>query len=95
PVSIAPEIDFGESIAFKFGVLPQVNKVSLEYRLNNEDWQLLDGFTLSIEHLIPGQYQLEVRAVFNDTQRGESTPFSFVVAKPWFVTPYALAMYIL
>lgn len=88
-----PEINYGESIAFKFGVLPRVNKVSVEYRLNDDEWQLLDGSTLNIEHLMPGDYQLEVRAVLNNMQRGRSNTFEFSVSQPWFMTPYAIIAY--
>lgn len=87
------ELGYGESISFQFGVLPQVNKVHLEYRLNQEEWQLLDGSTLNIDHLMPGHYQLDVRAVLNKNQRGQSNQFDFYVAKPWFLTNYALIGY--
>ncbi|WP_225874920.1 helix-turn-helix domain-containing protein [Vibrio atypicus] len=88
------ELDYGESISFQFGVLPQVNKVNLEYRLNNDEWQLLDGYTLNIEHLMPGEYHFEVRAVLNESERGQSSQFVFRVAKPWFMTTYALLTYL-
>tara|TARA_Y100001956_G_scaffold80968_1_gene97310 strand:+ start:2869 stop:6147 length:3279 start_codon:yes stop_codon:yes gene_type:complete len=89
------ELGYGESIAFQFGVLPKANKVLLEYRLNNEEWQLLDGSTLSIDHLMPGHYQLSVRAVMNKNQHGQSNEFHFYVSKPWFLTTYALLAYLL
>ncbi|WP_394146432.1 helix-turn-helix domain-containing protein [Vibrio atypicus] len=88
------ELEYGESISFQFGVLPQVNKVNLEYRLDSDEWQLLDGYTLNIEHLMPGAYHFEVRAVLNKTERGQSSQFTFTVAKPWFMTIYALFTYV-
>ncbi|KHA59135.1 AraC family transcriptional regulator [Vibrio variabilis] len=89
------EVGYGESVSFQFGVLPQVNKVSVEYRLNEEQWQLLDGATLNIDHMMPGHYRLEVRAVINTNQRGQSNEFLFYVTKPWFLTTYALLAYAL
>lgn len=88
-------LGYGESISFQFGVLPKANKVSLEYRLNDEEWQPLDGFSLSIDHLMPGFYQLSIRAVMNKNQYGKSHEFSFYVSKPWFLTTYALLAYLL
>ncbi|UUM29811.1 helix-turn-helix domain-containing protein [Vibrio japonicus] len=95
PSVATPVLTYGESIAFKFGALPQVNKLNLEYRLNNDEWALLDSSTLSIEHLIPGEYHLEVRAVINESQRGQSNFYQFEVAKPWFLTAYAIVGYVL
>lgn len=88
-------LGYGESISFQFGVLPKANKVSLEYRLNDEEWQPLDGFSLSIDHLMPGHYQLSIRTVMNKNQYGKSHEFSFYVNKPWFLTTYALLAYLL
>lgn len=87
------QLGYGESISFQFGVLPQVSTAHLEYRLNQEEWQLLDGSTLNIDHLMPGHYQLDVRAVLNVNQHGQSKQFEFYVAKPWFLTHYALFGY--
>ncbi|KJY83435.1 AraC family transcriptional regulator [Vibrio galatheae] len=90
-VKQVPEIGYGESISFQFGYLPSASNIILEYRLNqSSEWQSLDGSTLSVEHLMPGQYQLEVRPVRSDRVKGESNRYQFIVSEPWFLSNFAL-----
>ncbi|WFB47388.1 AraC family transcriptional regulator [Vibrio coralliilyticus] len=91
----APHVTYGESIAFQFGVLPQVSNVSLQYRLGEQDeWQNLEGMKLTIEHILPGDYALEVRAVNNGMAQSAIEPFVFSVDEPWYIRGYAIFSYV-
>ncbi len=91
-----PQIGYGESIFFQFGFVPSASNINLEYRLNqSSDWQALDGSTLTIEHLMPGEYSLEVRAVRNGRVKGESNSYQFTVTEPWFFSHIAIVSYVL
>jgi AraC family chitin signaling transcriptional activator len=90
-----PSLGYQESITFQFGVLPRANSLNLEYRLNEgAEWQALDGTTLTIEHLIPGSYTLDVRALRNGVLQGQSNSYQFYVTEPWFMTNSAIVAYI-
>lgn len=94
-VNEMPSVAYGQSMFFQFGVLPSANNIELEYRLNqSNNWQSLDGSTLSIEHLMPGEYQLEVRPVRNGRVKGDSKSYRFVVTEPWFMSQLAIVSYI-
>ncbi|MDC5803617.1 helix-turn-helix domain-containing protein [Vibrio europaeus] len=95
-VQETPLIGYGESIFFQFGFLPSASNINLEYRLNqSSDWQALDGSTLTIEHLMPGEYSLEVRAVRNGRVKGNSNSYQFLVTEPWFLSHIAIVTYVL
>ncbi|MDC5703619.1 helix-turn-helix domain-containing protein [Vibrio europaeus] len=95
-VQETPQIGYGESIFFQFGFLPSASNINLEYRLNqSSDWQALDGSTLTIEHLMPGEYSLEVRAVRNGRVKGNSNSYQFLVTEPWFLSHIAIVTYVL
>ncbi|WCP68598.1 helix-turn-helix domain-containing protein [Vibrio tubiashii] len=95
-VQETPQIGYGESIFFQFGFLPSASNINLEYRLNqSSDWQALDGSTLTIEHLMPGEYSLEVRAVRNGRVKGNSNSYQFLVTEPWFLSHVAIVTYVL
>ncbi|QJY37905.1 helix-turn-helix domain-containing protein [Vibrio europaeus] len=95
-VQETPLIGYGESIFFQFGFLPSASNINLEYRLNqSSDWQALDGSTLTIEHLMPGEYSLEVRAVRNGRVKGNSNSYQFLVTEPWFLSHIAIVTYLL
>ncbi|WP_348983332.1 AraC family transcriptional regulator [Vibrio sinaloensis] len=88
--------NYGDSLFFQFGTIPSSSNLNLEFRLNHDDkWQLLDGATLSIEHLKAGDYTLEVRAVRNGMERSAIKRFDFAVSEPWYLTSYALVIYVL
>lgn len=90
-----PSLGYQESITFQFGVLPRANNLNLEYRLNEgAEWQALDGTTLTIEHLMPGSYTLDVRALRNGVLQGQSNSYQFYVTEPWFMTNSAIVAYI-
>ncbi|MGD8174017.1 helix-turn-helix domain-containing protein [Vibrio sp. TRT 21S02] len=91
-----PSFAYGDSIGFQFGVIPQVSNLSLEYRLNGDDsWRVLDGFQLTVDHLMPGDYQLAVRRIINDRERSQENTFYFQVLEPWYFTSYAIVTYVL
>ncbi|KGY12967.1 AraC family transcriptional regulator [Vibrio tubiashii] len=95
-VNETPRVSYGQSMFFQFGVLPSVNNIDLEYRLNqSNNWQSLDGSTLTIDHLMPGEYQLEVRPVRNGRVKGESNSYQFVITEPWFLSQLAFVGYFL
>ncbi|WP_241577088.1 helix-turn-helix domain-containing protein [Vibrio neptunius] len=91
----APNVKYGESIAFQFGVLPQVSNVSLQYRFGHqENWQDLEGMKLTIEHILPGDYTLQVRVSTNGFVQGDIESFLFTVEEPWYMGVYAVISYI-
>lgn len=91
-----PLLGYQESIQFQFGIFPRANNLDLEYRINEEnEWQRLDGFTLTIEHLMPGQYLLDVRALRNGVVQGQSSRYQFAVTEPWFMSNFAIVSYVL
>ena len=78
--------EFGESLSFQFGVMPQLSGAQIEYRLDNEpEWQVLEGVTLTIEHVLPGLHQLSVRVTHNGRRTGQEDRFEFLVNKPWYL----------
>ncbi|WP_391089508.1 helix-turn-helix domain-containing protein [Vibrio sp. NH-UV-68] len=90
------EISYGESLFFQFGIVPSSSNLDLEYRLvRDETWTMLDGATLSIEHLKPGRYTLEVRALRNGLEQSDIKHFDFTVNEPWYTSSYAGLMYVL
>ncbi|RTZ16915.1 helix-turn-helix domain-containing protein [Vibrio aquaticus] len=93
--STKPKLDYRESITFQFGVIPRADNLDLEYRLNdNSEWLQLDGTTLTIQHLMPGHYKLDVRALRGGKVQGQSESYSFSVTEPWFMTTSAIVAYI-
>lgn len=87
-------LGYSESVFFQFGALPSATDVTLEYRLNDDsEWQSLDRSTLTMEHMMPGSYQLEVRALHNGTVQSRSTRYQFEVASPWYMSAYAITAY--
>lgn len=91
-----PSLGYQESITFHFGVLPRANDLNLEYRLNKDtEWQSLDGATLTFEHLMPGRYALDVRALRNGVLQGKSNSYNFSVTEPWFMTNSAILAYVM
>ncbi|MFW7522902.1 helix-turn-helix domain-containing protein [Vibrio ostreicida] len=89
-------VEFGQTISFQFGVLPQVNSVSLQYRLTNrQPWQSLEGMTLFIEHIAPGQHQLQVRSIVDGQASDTINRYGFTVEEPWYISTYAIFVYVI
>ena len=86
------EIPYGSSIGFKLGILPATFAPAMEYRLNdNEPWSEFEGGLLTLDHLLPGDYTLEVKPVKDSHYRFVSTSQSFSIAEPWYLTNWAAA----
>ena len=79
----------GRAITVAIGVLPDFDIWSLEYRLlgsANEAWTKFRGSQLTIDYLLPGDYELEIRTD-SVTKRGEEPArFEFTVQAPWFMS---------
>lgn len=90
------QMSYGDSLTLQLGMLPRVNSLELEYRIDEEgSWSPLEGTTLTFEHLLPGEYHLEVRAVSEERVRSNNASYHFSVSKPWFLSGYAIASYLL
>ena len=72
--------------------------ITFEYRLNhNHSWTKVEEGSNSIvfNRMIPGKYQLEVRAVCNGVVSGKNKTITLVVENPWYATNTAYLIYIL
>ncbi|EDK27823.1 putative transcriptional regulator, AraC/XylS family protein [Vibrionales bacterium SWAT-3] len=86
------EIPYGSSIGFKLGILPATFAPAMEYRLNDDDsWSEFEGGLLTLDHLLPGDYTLEVKPVKDSHYRFVSTNQSFSIAEPWYLSNWAAA----
>ncbi|MFA0705531.1 helix-turn-helix domain-containing protein [Vibrio sp. 10N.222.48.A3] len=86
------EIPYGSSIGFKIGILPATYTPAMEYRLSdNEPWSEFEGGVLTLDHLLPGDYTLEVKPVKDSHYRFTSTNQSFSIAEPWYLSNWAAA----
>jgi ligand-binding sensor domain-containing protein len=79
------------SLKFSFDVLTfKSEEQKILYRLNGKT-SLLDGNTLTLSHLTPGKYNLEVFAINNDKRAGSiSETINFVIEKPYWRTAWFL-----
>ncbi|MGB1321834.1 MAG: helix-turn-helix domain-containing protein [Vibrio gallaecicus] len=81
---------YGTSISFKLGVLPTPFIHSLEYRLSEkEPWTEFEGGLLTLEHLLPGSYTLQVRPIEDSHYHFDTIIQSFSVSEPWYFTRLA------
>lgn len=66
-----------------------------EYRVNNDDWKNNgEGHnTITLSHLQPGKYDVEVRAMIDGIYSGTKT-ITVLVSPPWYKTPVANFIYI-
>lgn len=86
------EIPYGSSIGFKLGILPATFAPAMEYRLNDDEpWSEFEGGLLTLDHLLPGDYTLEVKPVKDSHYRFVSTNQSFAIAEPWYLSNWAAA----
>ncbi|MDF2155273.1 AraC family transcriptional regulator [Vibrio sp. CAU 1672] len=85
------ELPYGASISFLFGVMPMPDNQNLFYRLSAlDEWQLLEGGYLTLEHLNSGSYTLQIS---NDSQLAKDqigVEARFLVKKPWYLSKYPL-----
>ncbi|WP_299687133.1 helix-turn-helix domain-containing protein [uncultured Vibrio sp.] len=90
------DIPYGSSIGFKIGMLPASLGKAVEYRLKpDEPWSVLEGGKLTLEHLLPGDYTLEIRPIQDSHYRFVSTVQAFSVARPWYLSHWSVVSIIL
>ncbi|MDE1334452.1 helix-turn-helix domain-containing protein [Vibrio aestuarianus] len=88
------ELKYGSSISFLFGSLPESRTQSLEFRIEGDgQWQPLEGSQLTLDHLLPGDYRILVRDHTQYPQNSTMNSLSFVVAKPWYLSSWAILFY--
>ncbi|ARP38850.1 helix-turn-helix domain-containing protein [Vibrio syngnathi] len=86
------EIPYGSSMSFKIGILPATYTPAMEYRLSDDEpWSEFEGGLLTLDHLLPGDYTLEVKPVKDSHYRFTSTNQSFSIAEPWYLSNWAAA----
>lgn len=98
PISVGGNIKngehfpYGSSLNFLIGILPDASTLLLEYRLSTEDeWVAFEGGLLTLDHLLPGEYQLQVRHATSPIADEQSlTTLSFYIEKPWYLTSLAI-----
>ncbi len=97
PMAYAPDdkkhyvFPHGKTLSFVIGVLPDFDIWSLEYRLlgaNNDIWTKFQGSQLTIDYLLPGEYELEIRVDSKVSLQGNPSSFKFTVSTPWFMSSW-------
>jgi AraC family chitin signaling transcriptional activator len=91
----ALELEYGSSLSFLFGALPESRSLSLEYRIaGDKEWQRLENSQLTLDHLLPGHYRLLVRNYSQHPQNSMVNSLSFVVDNPWYWSSWAIVLYL-
>ncbi|ELP5727871.1 helix-turn-helix domain-containing protein [Vibrio vulnificus] len=85
-------IDYGSSITFVVGVMPNAYGQVLYYRLNQERWVIAEAGQISFEHLAAGDYVLSVKVGLEDEK---TTEIAFSVKHPWYQTTLAMIVFAL
>ncbi|MBW3694467.1 helix-turn-helix domain-containing protein [Vibrio sp. T187] len=86
---------YGASVTFKLGIVPVASTQELEYRLNATDsWSVFEGGLLTLDHLLPGDYVLQVRSMKYPDLNFIGAEQRFSVAKPWYLTNWAAVTFI-
>lgn len=78
------------NLHFSFEAILYSNAFNIEYRYRlrqNEDWNALDGRSLILSSLQPGNYELEVQASEASGKWGESSFFMFTIDPPFWQKP--------
>ncbi|AQP35683.1 AraC family transcriptional regulator [Vibrio anguillarum] len=89
------ELEYGSSISFLFGALPESRALSLEYRIaGDKEWQRLESAQLTLDHLLPGHYRLLVRNYSPNPQNSMINSLSFIVDNPWYWSSWAIVLYL-
>lgn len=95
PMAYAPDdkkhyvFPHGKTLSFVIGVLPDFDIWSLEYRLlgsSNDTWTKFQGSQLTIDYLLPGEYELEIRTDSAVSLLDNPSRFKFAVSTPWFMS---------
>ncbi|MGR5278595.1 AraC family transcriptional regulator [Vibrio rotiferianus] len=89
-------IPYGSSVSFLFGVMPKPNTQVLHFRLNTYDeWQVLEGGQLNLEHLSSGHYTLQVSSGEQVIRGQVGAEFQFTVLEPWYRTSFAIFSFVM
>nr|WP_181388342.1 AraC family transcriptional regulator [Vibrio albus] len=86
----------GNSLTFVFGVLPDFDQNSLEYKLagsNETDWIVLQGKELTFSSLLPGTYKLYVRTDAQAALGQQGSLLRFKIQPPWYLSSWALSFF--
>ncbi|USD64536.1 helix-turn-helix domain-containing protein [Vibrio sp. SCSIO 43136] len=92
------EFPHGKAITFTMGVLPDFDIWNLEYRLlgkgvaEQEVWLPFGGAQLTIDYLLPGEYQLELRTVGQINRSPQPTSLAFRIQTPWFMSQWFIIL---
>lgn len=84
------ELDYGHSVSFQFGALPDAREQRLEYRLNQQPWQTLEGARLTLSQLVPGEHTLSLRRAGSSMLGPATLRLSLSVRKPWYLANNAI-----
>lgn len=103
-VMIAPNpkqelhLDYGKSLTFLFGVLPDFDVPNLQYRLlggEKQNWELLQGSQLTFNHLNPGRYTLEFQTLSQVGSSKKNTQYRFVIDEPWYLSGWFTLLFVI
>ncbi len=87
------------SFAMEFSLLDFQNaeNVSYEFRINGGAWvPFMDGSnSMAFNHMNPGKYEIEVRAMSNGTYYDGTKTVSVVVKSPWYASTWAYLSYLM
>lgn len=81
--------DYGKSLTFLVGVLPDFDVPNLQYRLlggEKQNWESLQGSQLVFNHLSPGLYTLEFQTLSKIGSSEKNTQYRFIIDKPWYLS---------
>ena len=88
---------YENSITFSWTTDQMVgNRTFFQYKLDgiDENWSTWTSrSSVSYLRLPPDDYSFQLRSIAPDGQLTEMNPFSFVIRKPWYITPGAFVVY--
>ncbi|MGF1682611.1 two-component regulator propeller domain-containing protein [Photobacterium minamisatsumaniensis] len=84
-------LQYGTSINFEFSTIPFYGRPVLSYRLIKDNkkpsnWLQVDGSSLLIDSLPPGEFVLEAKIDRIGSDTGEVLQYAFNVERPWFLS---------
>lgn len=94
-----PEIPYNENtltINYSVPAFKSLHTIEYQYKLSNEsgEWSKWTQYTsVDFKNLSYGDYSFEVRARVNETVSSNVDSFKFSIAKPYYITNAAIAVY--